>query len=104
MLDDIKGYAPHKVEMFVRTALDDLERHYKGFQEDKQGGDVSSIELHMHSIKSVAGQFGAIKLAEICDKIEDSAMKKELEACEKLYPSFEDEYKIAVHFFEDYLA
>ena len=102
MLDDIKSYAPHKLEMFLSTALGDLQRHYNGVQLAKQVDDIKSIELHMHSIKSVAGQFGAKKLAGICDKIEDAAMNDKRDICEELRPSFEDEYKIAIRFFENY--
>lgn len=104
MLEDIKSYAPDKVAGFVRSALSDMFRHYNGLHQAQNNDDVASLEIHIHSIKSVAAQFGANKLAAVCDEIENAAMSGNLAQCKTNLPVFEDEYKKAVVFFEEYIA
>ena len=104
MLEDIKSYAPDKVAGFVNSALSDMSTHYDGLMQALKADDVSFVETHIHSIKSVAAQFGAVKLAAICDDIENAAIAKDMAVCVSLIPSFEEVYQKAVAFFKEYIA
>lgn len=60
----------------------------------KAGGDAKSLEEAAHSFKGSCSNMGALRLAELCNELEQRSKKGSLEGIEKLIGEIDGEFAI----------
>jgi HPt (histidine-containing phosphotransfer) domain-containing protein len=60
----------------------------------KAGGDAKSLEEAAHSFKGSCSNMGALRLAELCNELEQRSKKRSLEGIEKLVGEIDGEFAI----------
>ncbi|WP_449441052.1 Hpt domain-containing protein [Pseudomonas migulae] len=60
----------------------------------KAGGDAKSLEEVAHSFKGSCSNMGALRLAELCNELEQRSKKRSLEGIEKLVGEIDGEFAI----------
>ncbi|CAI8745661.1 histidine phosphotransfer protein HptB [Pseudomonas sp. IT-P171] len=60
----------------------------------KAGGDAKSLEEAAHSFKGSCSNMGAVRLAELCNELEQRSKKRSLEGIEKLVGEIDGEFAI----------
>ncbi len=58
------------------------------------GGDAKSLEEAAHSFKGSCSNMGALRLAELCNELEQRSKKRSLEGIEKLVGEIDGEFAI----------
>ncbi len=76
------------IDLFLENAPKRVEAARLGDQD----GDLEAVRQAVHSLKSTAGNLGAITLQELAGKIEQLARGQQQEATSELMPNLEDAF------------
>ena len=88
------------IDLFLENAPKRVEAARLGDQD----GDLEAVRQAVHSLKSTAGNLGAITLQELAGKIEQLARGQQQEATSELMPNLEDTFVQAKRHFESQRA
>ncbi len=102
-LDDMREYAPGSVAGVVDSVIRDMKVHCQTIKTALEAAEFKTIELSSHALKSVAGQVGAMSLAQLSEDIEDtSGGSKDTDKLREQFASLEKEYHSVLKVLEDY--
>lgn len=102
-LDDMREYAPGSVAGVIDSVVRDMKGHYQTIKVAVEAAEFKTIELSSHALKSVAGQVGAMPLAQLSEGIEDmSGGSKDMDKLREQFASLEKEYHSVLKALEDY--
>ena len=83
-----KRLVAQMIDLFLQQAPQRLE----GLRQGLANGDVETVERSAHSLKSTAGNLGAMALSDLAAKAEAAAGKRDLGAVRGLFAEIEAEY------------
>lgn len=87
---------PELVEKMIRIFLDHAPTRVEEIRSGVATGHLRETEKGAHSLKSSAGNLGAVRLRELCARLEDLAEEEDTEASSALVPKVEAAHREAV--------
>jgi len=82
-----EDFVKEVIELFVHLA----PKLYSAAREAFVAGDPQSIARAAHKLKSQGAYFGAARLVQVCQKLEQQGYASQLARCERLLDDLEDE-------------
>jgi len=83
------------IERMIRIFLDHAPTRVAEIRSGVESGEIRETEKGAHSLKSSAGNLGAVRLRDVCARVEDLAADGELERAAALVDEVEERHREA---------
>ena len=80
--------------LLLDTFLTDSDERLRLLREAEAQDDASAMRMAAHSFKGSCSNMGALRLAELCNELEQRSKKRSLEGIEKLVGEIDGEFAI----------
>jgi CheY-like chemotaxis protein/HPt (histidine-containing phosphotransfer) domain-containing protein len=100
MRDDFGDAFGELLDVFVESTPDIIATLGHAIAE----GDIAAARIHAHGLKSSSASYGAMRLAMLCQRLEDQAREGQLVDSQRQLSAIEDEYASVVELLERYRA
>ena len=85
-----------EMDGYAATGLIRQQPLLAALREALEMGDRKALGLHAHTLKGTSLALGAVRLANLCDKLEKLAPEADLKACERQLDALAEEYGLVL--------